>query len=135
MTVTLKPDFYDGCPLLAVDKDIRAKLSDKIIPSKRLKAPILPNFTFEVKASGLSEVVRLPVCANGAAGERGMCSWINYPDSESSRCDGNAHTASATCHNESGVLSTYLHHTTTAVGGGCPVYHMNLVDSNTINHW
>jgi hypothetical protein len=125
VTVTPKPDFYDGARLQDLDKSIQEELGPFIVPTKHEWAPVVPNFFLEVKGLGGSPAVAiLQALQNGALGARAMHSLQSYSKGKPVY-DGNAYTITTTYQN--GHLVMYTTHPTPGKDGISPEYHMTLV--------
>jgi hypothetical protein len=73
------PDRYYGSHPDKLDKKVRERLSDKIVPSRRKHLPVLPNFFVEIKGpSGSRIVAKWQECYYGALGARGMHALRTY---------------------------------------------------------
>lgn len=73
MTVNAKLDLYNRAPLIDIDKRVQNDISDYIIPTKHLTAPMLLNFFLEAKAlKGRADVTKRQACYNSALGARAM---------------------------------------------------------------
>ncbi|KAL3446779.1 hypothetical protein BJX65DRAFT_278583 [Aspergillus insuetus] len=73
------PYRYYGSHPDKLDKKVRERLSDKIVPSRRKHLPILPNFFVEIKGPGGSGIVaKRQVRCYGALEARGMHALRTY---------------------------------------------------------
>jgi hypothetical protein len=91
-----KPDLYDGATPIELDPEIRKKLNPYIVPSKHSHAPILPNFSMEVKGSdGSPAVARRQAAMNAHLGTRSMKALRDYGTGSETN-DGNARSYVAT---------------------------------------
>ncbi len=121
-TVNPKPDFFDGADFEALDRQVSEDLGEKIIPTRRVGVPVVPNLFMEVKSStGSLEVAKRQVVLDGAYGTAMMFSLQNYL-LDRPVYDGNAYTFTATF--LSGYLVLYAHYSTAPAGPGQrPGYH------------
>ncbi|KAL9115158.1 MAG: hypothetical protein Q9227_000952 [Pyrenula ochraceoflavens] len=93
------PDLYDGAPSEQLDRRVRDRLNNKIIPSTQDDLPIAPNFFLHAKGRDGTEAVAAKQCVyDGALGERGQLSLRSYGQKKP-HFDNNAHT----------ITSVYLH--------------------------
>ncbi|KAG6014690.1 hypothetical protein E4U43_006246 [Claviceps pusilla] len=131
-TVAPVPDFFDGAPAGAVDKDVMRELGSKIKPSKRAGVPVVPNFFLEAKApEGSPLVADRQACFDGANGSRGIHALQNHGTPQPVY-DGIPYTFSSTY--QSGHLQLYAHHLTAPdAPGGTPGYHMMQIDAWAMN--
>lgn len=147
-TVTPVPDFFDGARAETIDKTVIRNLYDRIVPTKHITVPVLPNFFLESKGPcGDGVVIELQARYDGAHGSRAMQAMRSYiyhrkssrgsnkskvgiePEPEPGpgpEYDGNAYTLSCTyCQ---GNLQIYAHHVTApATPNGAPAYHMTQI--------
>lgn len=131
-TVAPVPDFFDGAPAGAVDKDVMRELGSKIKPSKRASVPVVPNFFLEAKSPlGSGIVADRQACYDGANGSRGIHALQNH-GTHQPVYDGVPYTFSSTY--QYGHLHLYAHHLTAPdAPGGTPGYHMTEIDSWAMN--
>ncbi|KAK4080948.1 hypothetical protein Trihar35433_2053 [Trichoderma harzianum] len=123
--VDLRPDYFDGAPFTAVDKQVRDALGGIIIPSTDIRVPVAPNFFLEVRRpSGNAFTTKLEACYYGACGARLMNAMQNYFYGGDYPYTNYAHCFSATYIN--GLLKFYAHFTTAwdSAVGASPEYHM-----------
>ncbi|KAL6819898.1 hypothetical protein V8C40DRAFT_268380 [Trichoderma camerunense] len=125
--VELQPDYFDGAPLTAVDKQVRDTLGGILIPSTDIRVPVAPNFFLEVRRpSGNAVTTKLEACYYGACGARLMNAMQNYfyPRDLPYKYTNYAYCFSATYIN--GLLKIYAHFTTASdsTDGASPKYHM-----------
>lgn len=123
--VILQPDYFDGVPFTAVDKQVRDALGGIIIPSTDIQVPAAPNFFLEVRRpSGNAVTTKLEACYYGACGARLMNAMQNYFSGGDLRYTDYAHCFSATYIN--GLLKIYAHFTAAwdSAVGASPEYHM-----------
>jgi hypothetical protein len=74
-----KPDHYYGSHPDKLDKKVRERLSDKIVPSRRKHLPVLPSFFVDIKGPGESGIVaKRQACYDGALEARGMHALRTY---------------------------------------------------------
>ncbi|OCK78089.1 hypothetical protein K432DRAFT_418204 [Lepidopterella palustris CBS 459.81] len=120
-----KPDFYDGSRPIELDRHVRNELGPHIAPSRRLTAPLLPNFSMEAKGpDGSAAVAKRQACYDGAIGARAMHSLQSFGE-DGETYDGNAHTITSTYQSGTGCLKLYTIHLTRSAGSGTsPEYHM-----------
>ena len=79
--VDAKPDFYDGADPESLDPDVRnnKELAQYIVPSKQHHAPMLPNFSVEVKGpDGSPGVARRQAAIAAHLGTRAMDKIRSY---------------------------------------------------------
>ncbi|KAL7916617.1 hypothetical protein GGI35DRAFT_485737 [Trichoderma velutinum] len=106
--VVLQPDYFDGAPLTALNREIRDALGGIIIPSKHISAPVAPNFFLEVRRpSGNAVTTKTEACYYGACGARSMHAIQSYVFHDAQGYDGNAYSFSSTYIN--GLLKIYAH--------------------------
>ncbi|KAK2814173.1 hypothetical protein FQN50_000577 [Emmonsiellopsis sp. PD_5] len=121
------PDRFFGARPEQLDRQIRDKLHDDIIPSTQDSRPILPNFFLEVKSPDQSAAVaKRQACYDGALGARGVLSLQSYGKNEHFY-HGNAHTITATYHD--GQLKLYTSHIEPTGAGDKPEYFMTQLRS------
>ncbi|KAL2376296.1 hypothetical protein RJZ90_007611 [Blastomyces dermatitidis] len=111
-----KPDHFYGARPEQLDRQIRNKLSDHIIPSTQDDLPMVPNFFLEAKGpDGSLAVATQQACYDGALGARGMHALQSYQQ-DGSTYDNNAYTLTSTYHG--GTLKLYTTHLTEPEGLG-----------------
>ncbi|EQL28001.1 hypothetical protein, variant 2 [Blastomyces dermatitidis ATCC 26199] len=111
-----KPDHFYGARPEQLDRQIRNKLSDHIIPSMQDDLPMVPNFFLEAKGpDGSLAVATRQACYDGALGARGMHALQSYQQDRSTY-DNSAYTLSSTYHG--GTLKLYTTHLTEPEGPG-----------------
>jgi hypothetical protein len=122
------PDLFYGARPEQLDRQIRDKLSGRIIPSTMEDKPMAPNFYFEAKGpDGSAAVARRQACYDGAMGARGMQSLQSYGQNELVY-NNHAHTITSTYHD--GQLKMYTTHITSPAGPGKPPeYHMTQLNT------
>ena len=102
-----KPDYYDGAQPEQIHPEVRAELSNHIIPSNHAHLPAVPNFVLETKGpSGSWFEASQQACHNGAIGARAMQSLRTYRQDEPV-CGNNIHSISSIYH--CGTLKMYGH--------------------------
>lgn len=123
-----QPDYYYGTPPELLNLDIRAELSNDIVPSTTATLPIVPNYFIEAKGpDGSSAVVTRQACFDGAHGARAMHSLRLYGKDEPVY-DNNAYTLSGIYH--AGQLKMFSHYTAQPNGVGTrPEYYMHQLDA------
>ena len=123
-----KPDLYSGARPEQLDRRVRNKLSDQIIPSTQDGLPIAPNFFLVAKGpNGTAAVATRQACYDGALGARGMNSLQSYGEDEPVY-DNNAYTIMSIYGD--GQLKMYTSHPTQPSSpGGRPEYCMNQLRS------
>ena len=123
-----KPDLYSGARPEQLDRRVRNKLSDQIIPSTQDGLPIAPNFFLVAKGpNGTAAVATRQACYDGALGARGMNSLQSYGEDEPVY-DNNAYTIMSIY--SDGQLKMYTSHPTQPSSpGGRPEYCMNQLRS------
>ncbi|OJD10629.1 hypothetical protein AJ78_08413 [Emergomyces pasteurianus Ep9510] len=103
-----KPDHFYGARPEQLDRQIRNKLSDYIIPSTQDDLPMIPNFFLAAKGpDGSLAVATRQACYDGALGARGMHALQSYQQ-DGSTYDNNAYTLTSTYHG--GTLKLYTTH-------------------------
>ncbi|KAK2748574.1 hypothetical protein FQN57_000709 [Myotisia sp. PD_48] len=103
-----KPDRLYGATPEQLERPIRDKLNDQIIPSTQDSLPILPNFFLEAKGpDGAPAVVTRQALYYGALGARGMHALQSYKQKKIIY-DNKARTVSSTY--IAGTLKLYTHH-------------------------
>ncbi|KAL6690571.1 hypothetical protein J3F84DRAFT_398268 [Trichoderma pleuroticola] len=123
--VVLQPDYFDGAPFTAINRQVRDALGGIIIPSKHIGAPVVPNFFLEVRRpSGNAVTTKMEVCYYGACGARLMHAIQNYGRDGKPKYDGNAYSFSSTYIN--GLLEIYAHFVVKPddTDEALPAYHM-----------
>jgi hypothetical protein len=111
-----KPDHFYGARPEQLNRQIRSKLSDRIIPSTQDDLPMVPNFFLEAKGpDGSLAVATRQACYDGALGARGMNSLQSYQQDEFAH-DNNAYTITSTYHG--GQLKLYTTHLAEPRGQG-----------------
>jgi hypothetical protein len=122
------PDLFYGARPEQLDRQIRDKLSGRIIPSTMEDKPMAPNFYFEAKGpDGSAAVARRQACYDGAMGARGVQSLQSYGQSDLVY-DNHAYTITSTYHD--GQLKMYTTHITPPAGPGKPPeYHMTQLNT------
>ncbi|KAL8904075.1 MAG: hypothetical protein Q9207_003502 [Kuettlingeria erythrocarpa] len=117
-----QPDWYDGSNPSELDKEIRAQLSEYIIPSTNTSLPLLPNFFVEGKGpDGSSRVCDLQAMQDATLGTRGMLAIRSYIDPQTAY-NNNAFTAACTYY-PSGQLTIFIMYATREAQEQ-PQYHM-----------
>lgn len=130
-TVIPKPDFFDGAPLLSLDRQLEQDLGTTIIPNKKWGCPVASNFSLEVKsATGAPIVVARQAMLNGAYGARSMHGLQNYKIAKP-EYDNKAYCITATF--IAGVLTLYAHHIELRPTTGEPCYYMTLIHEHSLN--
>ncbi|KAI0546838.1 hypothetical protein F4679DRAFT_587056 [Xylaria curta] len=128
-TVTPKPDHYEGVHPDTVDKTIRDKLFNIIVPTKS-SSIMVPNFFLEAKdPTGTKMVSDGQAMLDGAHGARLMHALQNY-DIANPVYDDKAYTFSATLVDD--ILRLYAHHVATAAPGEQPHYYISLIDTHNL---
>lgn len=75
-----KPDYYEGVSPKAIDHDIRNELGHYIIPTKKAKTPVAPNFFLEIGTkSRNTQVTENQAGIEGVLGACCMSSLLNFP--------------------------------------------------------
>ncbi|KAL6796158.1 hypothetical protein GGI42DRAFT_362192 [Trichoderma sp. SZMC 28013] len=123
--VVLQPDYFDGAPFTAINRQVRDALGGIIIPSKPIGAPVLPNFFLEVRRpSGNAVTTKTEACYYGACGARSMHALQNYGRDGTTEYNGDAYSFSSTYIN--GLLKIYAHFIVGPddTGEALPAYHM-----------
>jgi hypothetical protein len=104
------PDRFYGARPEQLNRQIRNKLSDHIVPSVEDCLPMMPNFFLEVKGpDGTAAVATRQACHDGALGARGMHSLQSYSEG-SPVYDNKAYTITSTY--LAGTLKMYTTHLT-----------------------
>lgn len=103
-----KPDLYYGARPEQLDRRVRDKLSDQIIPSTQDDLPIAPNFFLAAKGpNGTAAGVKRQACYDGALGARGMHYLQSYGEDKPVH-DNNAYTITSIY--SDGQLKMYTSH-------------------------
>ena len=102
-----KPDYYDGAQPEQIHPEVRAELSNHIIPSSHAHLPAVPNFVLETKGpTGSWLEASRKACHNGAIGARAMQSLRTYRQDEPV-CDNDVYSFSSIYY--CGTLKMYGH--------------------------
>ena len=102
------PDLYYGARPEQLDRQVRAELGGRIIPSTQQDLPIVPNFFLAAKGpDGSLVVAQRQACYDGALGARGMQDLFSYGKSKPI-FDNHAYTITCTYHG--GTLKMFTSH-------------------------
>ncbi|KXX77155.1 hypothetical protein MMYC01_207569, partial [Madurella mycetomatis] len=102
------PDRYYGARPEQLDREVRTKLGDRIIPSTQHDLPIAPNFSLAAKGpDGSSAVAQRQASYDVTLGARGMLDLISYGKLEPVY-DNKAYAMTCTYH--AGTLKMYTGH-------------------------
>lgn len=128
---TLNPgnaDLYYGARPEQLNRQVRGKLSDQIIPSTQHDLPIMPNFFLAAKGrDGSITVAERQASYDGALGARGVHSLQSYGQHEPAY-DNNAYTVTSIYYG--GTLKMYTSHPTQPNGPGSrPEYYMTQINA------
>ena len=123
-----QPDYYYGARPSQLDLRVRKDLNTYVIPSKKDKAPVLPNdYTEWQGPEGNWVVVERQACYDGAIGARAMQHLQSYGQPEPVY-DNNAYVITRAF--DGSHLHMYTTHPTAPTSlGGLPEYHMNQLNS------
>ena len=124
------PDLYDGARPEQLDRRIRDRLANMIIPSTQDNLPMAPNFFLHVKGPNGTEAVAMRQAVyDGALGARGQHHLRAYGTNEVGIDSNNAHTITSVFSNS--VLSMYTVYTTRTSNSpsGRQVYYTHLIES------
>ncbi|PHH82082.1 hypothetical protein CDD82_7077 [Ophiocordyceps australis] len=129
--VYAKPDVYYGARPTLLKKEIRAELSNLIIPSTAEELPILANNTLEFKGpDGSSSVADRQATYNGALGSRAMRALQTYRAVDQPY-DNKAYTLAWTY--QAGQLKAFANHPIASSPGMPPGYVMTQINTWAIS--
>ncbi|CRG92463.1 hypothetical protein PISL3812_09524 [Talaromyces islandicus] len=126
------PDRYYGARPEQLDRQIRNKLDDQIVPSTQHDLPVAPNFFLAAKGpDGSASVARRQACYDGALGARALLSLQEYGKDEP-RFDNNAYTISSIYHD--GTLKMFTSHPSRPIASDKTEYYMTQLGSFSLTH-
>lgn len=107
--IKAQPDWYDGCLLTELDRDIRDAPGRYIVPVANSEARCLPNFVFNATGSlaGRYGLLRRQSMYDGSLCARGIHQLRRYIN-PATALDGNAYTIAMSYDGEIDVLTAYV---------------------------